>query len=214
MRAKTDAPLPAGQRVRYRASTAQVPHSCVTSPRPFILCAATSGLLAGFSERAAAQELEFLAPVNILAVSVAYQAPLSLDKDLPLGGGLFYTREYFVTRRTALGIHAGLRFFPDTPRHLAFGYGLSIKHYLGPTSSERETTGFYLLYGLQLQMNVLEGRSGTATDHDTRMSAGYDWGDGRVKPLVEVGYHLTQLRNFDEETLWWPYAELAFGIRF
>src|SRR5690606_9472983 len=115
-----------------------------------------------------------------------------------------YTREYFVTRRTALGVHLGVRMFPDAPWHFAFGYGVTFKHYLG-TIGRTETTGLYLLYGLLLQMNVLEGRRGTATDHDTRLAVGYDWRAGPIIPWVEAGYHITQLRNFDENTVWWPY---------
>ena len=72
-----------------------------------------------------------------------------------------------VHHRTALGIHAGVRAFPTAPRHLAFGYGLTIKHYVG-NFQPNPRYGLYLLYGLLLQMNWLEGSSGSSTDHDTQ----------------------------------------------
>lgn len=150
----------------------------------------------------------------MFGLSVAYQAPLSLEKSPPLGGGITYTREYFVSRRTALGVHVGLRLFPVEPLHLALGYGLTFKHYITPLKPSGPTTGLYLLYGLLLQMNFVKGREGSATDHDTRLAIGYDWQAGPVIPTLEVGYHLTQLRNFDEDTVWWPYTELVGGIRF
>lgn len=159
-------------------------------------------------------EFPRVATANVFGISIAYQVPLDLDKDWALGSGLTYTRDYFVSRRTALGIHAGVRIFPAAPWHLAFGYGLSIKHYVGPTRIEQTATGLYLLYGLQAQLNVLEGRAGTATDHDTRLAVGYDFRAGSLIPVFETGYHITQLRNFDSETIWWPYIEVVFGLRF
>lgn len=166
-------------------------------------------------EAKAGAEIVFATPTaNVFGLSLAYQAPLSIDKAVPLGGGLTYTREYFVTQRTALGIHVALRVFPDDPLQLALGYGLTFKHYLGHQSLSRPTSGFYLLYGLLLQMNYLKGREGTATGHDTRLAAGYDWQSGNLFPTIELGYHLTQVRSFDTETLWWPYTEVVTGIRF
>lgn len=151
---------------------------------------------------------------NIFGLSIAYQAPLTLDKSPPLGGGLTYTHEYFVSRRTALGVHTGVRFFPAQPWHLAIGYGLTFKHYITSLKPSGPSTGLYLLYGLLLQMNFLEGRKGSATGHDTRLAVGYDWQTGPVFPTFEVGYHLTQVRSFDEDTLWWSYTEVVGGIRF
>ncbi len=151
---------------------------------------------------------------DILGVSLAYQAPLTLEKAPPLGAGLTYSHEYFVTRRTALGVHAGVRFFPADPWHLAIGYGLTFKHYVTSVNPSGPTTGLYLLYGLLLQMNLLEGRKGSATGHDTRLAIGYDWQAGPVFPTLELGYHLTQVRSFDEDTLWWPYSEFLGGVRF
>lgn len=150
---------------------------------------------------------------DTLALSIAYQAPLSLDKGFAGGIGVSYTREYFIARRTALGIHAAVRIFPDSPWQLAIGYGLTFKHYL-ISRNALTTKGLYFLYGLLLQMNVLDGREGTATGHDTRLAMGYDWQVGEVFPLLELGYHLTQVRSFDEETVWWPYTELLGGVRF
>lgn len=158
-------------------------------------------------------EFQFPRAFDTFALSLAYQAPLSLDKSFAGGIGISYAREYFISRRTALGIHAALRIFPSTPWQLALGYGLTFKHYLISRSAET-TQGLYCLYGLLLQMNVLDGREGTATGHDTRLSIGYDWQVDRIFPLVEVGYHLTQVRSFDEDTLWWPYTELLLGLRF
>jgi len=150
---------------------------------------------------------------NVIGLSVAYQAPLSLEKSFPLGGGLFYTREYFVTPRTALGIHAAARVFPQAPTHWALGYGLTLKHYVG-NFGHSASDGLYLLYGLLLQMNFLEGRKGSATGHDTRLAIGYDWHSTGLAPLVELGTHITQIRAFDDDTLWWPYTELVVGFRF
>ncbi len=154
------------------------------------------------------------APIaNVLAASVAYQAPSNLEKSNYLGGGLVYTRDYFVAPRVAMGIQAGVRIFPSPPFHFASGYGLSLKHYVGNLGTSKGS-GLYLRYGLLLQMNVLEGRSGTATGHDTNLAIGYDRESRTVNPVVELGYHITQVRAFDEDTLWWPYTELLAGVRF
>jgi hypothetical protein len=151
---------------------------------------------------------------NVLSLSLAVQAPLSLDKELPLGTGIAYRREYFVARRTALGIAAGLRVFPASPFHLALGYGLSFKHYVGSLGNAGARSGLYLLYGLLMQMNYLSGRRGVPTGHDTLLSIGYDWQAGSIMPVVEVGYHLTQVRGFDQDTIWLAYSELNLGLRF
>jgi hypothetical protein len=166
---------------------------------------------------AAVDANESLSPVapksHVLALSLAYQAPLGLDKS-GLGGGVTYTREYFITARTALGVHASLRVFPDAPRHIALGYGLTFKHYIVADAQRQSIAGLYLVYGLLLQMNFLQDREGSATGHDTRLAIGLDWSWRGVFPLVELGYHLTQVRNFEQPTLWWAYTELATGIRF
>lgn len=150
---------------------------------------------------------------NVLLGSLAYQVPTNFKKSFYGGGGFVYTREYFVTARSALGIQAGARLFPAPPLHFAFGYGLSIKHHVGHFGASI-SSGFYLKYGLLLQMNFLEGRNGSALGHDTQLAVGYDWTSDRPSPVIEVGYHLTQVRGFDQETVWWPYAEIAAGIRF
>lgn len=165
------------------------------------------------TEKVVVSKPHFPRPYNVMALSLAYQAPLSLDKSFAGGIGIFYTREYFVSPRTALGVHSAIRIFPAAPFHFALGYGLTIKHYI-TVGRSGETAGLYLLYGLLLQMNMLEGRNGTATGHDTRLTVGYDWRAKDLFPFFEAGYHLTQVRSFDENTLWWPYTELAGGLRF
>lgn len=160
-----------------------------------------------------AAEPEAAPTANVLMGSLAYQAPTNFEKAFYGGGGLVYTREYFVTARSALGIQAGGRFFPAAPWHFAFGYGLLIKHYVGDFGSSK-SSGLYLKYGLLLQMNFLDGRRGSALGHDTLFALGYDRTSDRPSPVVEVGYHLTQVRGFDQKTIWWPYTEVAAGIRF
>lgn len=150
---------------------------------------------------------------NVLLGSLAYQVPTNFEKSFYGGGGFVYMREYFVTARSALGIQAGARLFPAPPLHFAFGYGLSIKHHVGHFGASM-SSGFYLKYGLLLQMNFLEGRNGSALGHDTQLAVGYDWTSDVPSPVIEFGYHLTQVRGFDQETVWWPYAEIAAGIRF
>lgn len=150
---------------------------------------------------------------NVLLGSLAYQAPTNFEKDFFGGGGIVYTREYFVSPRSALGIQAAARIFPAPPLHFAFGYGLSIKHYIGNLGRSK-SSGLYLKYGLLLQMNFLEDRKGSGLGHDTLLAIGYDRTSGKVSPVIEVGYHLTALRGFDQEALSWPYIEVAAGIRF
>ncbi|MCH2108308.1 MAG: hypothetical protein MK135_03195 [Polyangiaceae bacterium] len=164
------------------------------------------------TEKSESPELNSVKIVNRLSLLVAYQAPLDLDK-VGIGTGLAYTRDYFVGPNTALGIHLALRTFPVDPLQLALGYGLTIRHYLGSSNQDRPG-GFYLLYGLLLQMNYLSSKKGTATGHDTLLAAGFDFQSSNWLPFLEVGYHLTQVRSFDDKTLWWPYAETQFGFRF
>lgn len=172
-----------------------------------ILCALTR------QERVDAAELGKAPTANVILGSVAYQAPTNFEKSFYGGGGLVYTREYFVTARSALGIQSGARIFPAAPWHFAFGYGLLIKHYVGSLGSSK-ISGLYLKYGLLLQMNFLDDRRGSALGHDTLFALGYDRTSEKLSPVVEVGYHLTQVRNFDQETVWWPYTEVAAGLRF
>ncbi len=187
-------------------------------PSPAVLAAAlVLGLprSAEASPEGSAVKAPWRAPAaNVLGLSLSVQAPLSLDKKAPFGAGLVYTRQYFITPRTALGITAGLRVFPTDPLHLAFGYGLTFQHYLGRGTVGETPYGFYLTYGLLLQMNWLAEQDGTATGHDTLLALGYDFPAGRVLPTLQAGYHLTQVRNFDQDTLWWPYTELLFAVRF
>lgn len=150
---------------------------------------------------------------NVIVGSLAYQAPTNFKKSFYGGGGVVYTREYFVTARSALGIQAGARMFPAAPWHFAFGYGLIIKHYLGNLGSSK-SSDLYLKYGLLVQMNFVDDREGSALGHDTLLAVGYDRRSDGPSPVFETGYHLTQLRGFDQETVWWPYAEIAAGLRF
>jgi hypothetical protein len=170
-------------------------------------------LCAFFQETAQAEEPPAVPTANVLVASLAYQAPSNLEKPFYGGGGVVYTREYFVTARSALGIQAGARIFPAPPLHVALGYGLSIKHYIG-NFGKTASSGLYLKYGLLLQMSFLDGRSGSAVGHDTLLAVGYDRNSDGLSPVVEAGYHLTQVRGFDQETLWWPYTEVAAGVRF
>ena len=150
---------------------------------------------------------------NVLGLSLAYQAPLSLDKGFAGGIGVTYTRDYFVSERTAIGIHTALRIFPAEPFHFALGYGVTLKHYVGSYGQTR-SDGLYVLYGLLLQLNVVDGFEGSATGHDTRLAVGFDWSATGVSPLLELGYHLTQVRSFGDATIWWPFTELVIGSRF
>lgn len=149
----------------------------------------------------------------MLLGSLAYQAPTNFEKSFHGGGGIVYTREYFVRARSALGIQAAVRVFPAPPLHLAFGYGLSIKHYIANLGGS-QSSGLYLKYGLLLQMNFLDGRKGSALGHDTLLAVGFDRDSEKLSPVVEAGYHLTELRGFDQERVFWPYAEVAAGLRF
>ena len=62
-------------------------------------------------------------------------------------------------------------------------------------------------------MNFLTDRPGTAVGHDTRLAIGFDW-SARWAPVLEAGYHITQVRNFSAPTLKWGFTELAAGLRF
>lgn len=149
-----------------------------------------------------------------LGVSLAYQAPLSFEKRVALGGGATYTLHYLISTRSALGVSLAFRAFPSPPFHFALGYGLAFTHHLKPHRRGVLPEGLFFRYGLLLQMNILEGREGSSTDHDTLLAVGYDFSGGAAAPFLMVGYHLTQVRSFDVETLWWPYTDLVVGLQF
>jgi hypothetical protein len=129
----------------------------------------------------------------------------------PTGAGITTSWDFFTSSRSSLGIHAAYRHYSGDSSLGQLGYGLIMTHYIQPGSSTG-ISGWYLNYGLLMQVVRRRGIDGSGTAHDTKLSAGYDFG-GERHWYAEAAYHYSRLRTFEANEANLDYAELAFGAR-
>src|SRR5688572_19804890 len=135
-------------------------------------------------------------------VAPTYQAMLSgaFEPSSRHGLGARASYEFHITPEFNIGFALAYRLYPGVSSTQQLGYGALLKHFFSAAWSAEEGVYPYLEYGLLLQQTFVEGRSGSAISHDTRLGAGAvvrSWG---VPLFVGVAAHYSRLQYFDVET--------------
>jgi hypothetical protein len=173
-------------------------------------------LLAVFAEGQALAEEQALAkgpPSRSFWLAATYQALLT-DSFRPSsyhGLGASASYEFHVSPKFNVALGLAYRLYPGRQSTQQLGYGAILKHFFADGWSSDDGVYPYLDYGLLLQQTFVEGRSGSAVAHDTRLGGGAvlrGWG---VPLFVGLAGHYSRLQYFDTEAKWIPYVDLEIG---
>lgn len=127
------------------------------------------------------------------------------------GLGASATYDFHVAPTFDVGLTLAYRLYPGSRATQQLGYGAILRHFFDPTWSFADGFFPYLDYGLLMQQTYIEGRSGSAVSHDTRLGAGAVLRRGAVPLFVGLAFHYSRLQQFDVESRWIPYADLQIG---
>jgi hypothetical protein len=126
-----------------------------------------------------------------------------------VGAGLAY--EFHISPTFNLGLSLAYRLYPGERATQQLGYGTILKHFFSARWSSDSGVYPYLDYGLLLQQTFVQGRSGNAVSHDTRLGGGAlvrSWG---VPLFIGLAAHYSRLDYFDTESQWVPYLDVQLG---
>jgi len=127
------------------------------------------------------------------------------------GVGAVVAYEFHLSPRFDIGIPLAYRFYPGERTTQQLGYGVTLKHFFSPRWSTADGVYPFFDYGLLLQQSFIQGRTGSATSHDTRLGGGAVFRSAPISLFVDLGAHYSRLGFFDRESEWIPYLELQFG---
>jgi hypothetical protein len=152
-------------------------------------------------------------PTRSVWVSPTYQVLFSntFQPSSRHGLGASATYDFHVGPTFDVGLTLAYRLYPGSRATQQLGYGAILRHFFDPTWSFADGVFPYLDYGLLLQQTYIEGRSGSAVSHDTRLGAGAVLRRGAVPLFVGLAFHYSRLQQFDVESRWIPYADLQIG---
>jgi hypothetical protein len=146
-----------------------------------------------------------------LAATYEYLATSAFEPSSRHGTGVSGSYEFHVSRTFNLGLPLAYRLYPGERVTQQLGYGVTLKHFFSPRWATIDGVYPFLGYGLLIQQSFVEGRSGSAASHDTRLGGGVLF---RTEPLawfVDVGAHYSRLHFFEQESEIIPYLEVAVG---
>lgn len=130
------------------------------------------------------------------------------------GFGLQGAYEFIVRPRFRVDILLAYRWFPGGVALNQLGYGLFLRHYILTDPTERSGFHPYLGYGLLMQISTLQGRSHSATSHDTGLLAGTDFFLGGQRMFFEAGFHISHASFFDTPSIPLSRYEVSTGVIF
>lgn len=178
------------------------------------LSAAAGALFAGFLFTASARA----APVEQSPTRSLWLAPtydfMATDAFAPSsrhGFGFSGAYEFHVSPRFNLGLTLAYRLYPGERRTQQLGYGTVLKHFFSEQWTSRHGVYPFLDYGLLLQQTFVQGRTGNAVSHDTRLGGGILVRVSGATLFAGVGAHYSRVDAFDRESIWIPYFDLAAG---
>lgn len=130
------------------------------------------------------------------------------------GVGASGSYEFHVSRTFNLGLPLAYRLYPGERVTQQLGYGVTLKHFFSQEWATTDGVYPFLGYGLLIQQSFVEGRSGSAASHDTRLGGGAFFRAEPIAWFVDVGAHYSRLHFFDRESETIPYLEVAVGAVF
>jgi hypothetical protein len=166
-------------------------------------CSVASASAAGAEEQPTRSA--WLAPTYQLLFNATFE-PSSRH-----GVGASTAYEFHISPVFNLGLALAWRYYPGESATQQLGYGAILKHFFSAAWSSDDGVYPYLDYGLLLQQTFVEGRTGSAVSHDTRLGGGMvlrRWG---VPLFVGVAGHYSRLQSFDVEPKWIPYLDVQLG---
>ena len=152
-------------------------------------------------------------PTRSVWLAPTYQVLLSdtFEPSSRHGVGASATYDFHISPRFDLGLQLAFRYYPGERATQQLGYGAILRHFFSTAWSHDDGVYPYLDYGLLLQQTFIEGRTGSAVSHDTRLGGGLvlrRWG---LPLFVGVAGHYSRLQGFDVEPKWIPYIDLQIG---
>ena len=152
-------------------------------------------------------------PSRSLWLAPSYQV-LFTDTFVPSaqhGPGLSAGYEFHLTPTFNVGLTLAYRIYPGAQATHQLGYGTILKHFFNDQWASQDGLHPFLDYGLLLQQTFVNGRSGSATSHDTRLGAGAVVQINGVQLFACVAGHYSRLQYFDIKSTWIPYVESQVG---
>jgi hypothetical protein len=127
------------------------------------------------------------------------------------GFGASGAYEFHVSPRFNLGLVLAYRLYPGERVTQQLGYGTTLKHFF--SSRWATADGFYPFvgYGLLMQQSYVEGLSGSAVSHDTRLGGGVVFRSAPIALYLDVGAHYSRLGFFERESEAIPYLDVQLG---
>jgi hypothetical protein len=152
-------------------------------------------------------------PTRSIWLGPTYQVLLSdtFEPSSRHGIGASGTYDFHVSPLFDIGLTLAYRLYPGERSTQQLGYGAILRHFFDPGWSTADGVYPYLDYGLLLQQTFIEGRSGSAVSHDTRLGGGAVVRYGGVPLFVGLAGHYSRLQQFDIESTWIPYVDLQVG---
>lgn len=174
------------------------------SPLMF-LCASVVAAPEGPARAEAPSRSLWMGPTYQLLLTDAFEP--SSRNGLGVGGSY----EFHVSPKFNLGLALAYRLYPGEQATHQLGYGTLLKHFFSSAWSSEDGVYPYLDYGLLLQQTFIQGRSGSAVSHDTRIGGGAvvrAWG---TQLFMGVAGHYSRLSHFDIESKAIPYVDVQLG---
>jgi hypothetical protein len=146
-----------------------------------------------------------------LAPTYDYLATSAFEPSSRHGFGAVVAYEFHISQRFNLGLALAYRLYPGEQATQQIGYGATLKHFFSPRWATADGIYPFIDYGLLLQQSVVEGRSGSATSHDTRLGGGAVFRSAPIALFLDAAGHYSRLGFFDRQSQAIPYVEVEFG---
>jgi hypothetical protein len=153
------------------------------------------------------------APTRSIWLAPTYQVLLgdTLEPSTHHGLGASAAYEFHISPTFDLGLALAYRLYPGAIATQQVGYGAILKHFFSAAWSREDGVYPYIDYGLLLQQTFIEGRTGSAVSHDTRLGVGAvlrGWG---LPLFVGVAGHYSRLQQLDVASRWLGYVDVQIG---
>jgi hypothetical protein len=152
-------------------------------------------------------------PTRSLWLAPTYQLLLgdALEPSSHHGLGASGAYEFHISPTFDLGLTLAYRLYPGEVATQQLGYGAILKHFFSAAWSREDGVYPYVDYGLLLQQTFIEGHTGSAVSHDTRLGIGTvlrGWG---LPLFVGVAGHYSRLQQLDVASRWLGYVDAQIG---
>jgi hypothetical protein len=146
-----------------------------------------------------------------VAPTYDYLATDAFEPSSRHGFGATAVYEFHISPRFNLGLPLAYRLYPGKQTTQQLGYGVTLKHFFSSHWATVDGVYPFVDYGLLLQQSFVEGRSGSAVSHDTRLGGGAVFRTAPLSFYVDVGVHYSRLNFFEHESTFIPYVDVQLG---